>query len=255
MINANEDVCVKKYLLTERLKKIRDLLRETANLIRANCYELQYIDPYKSDFDNGRDHKADTYVIQLLKTALLKVYLEIQGVFKSYIPGEGYMEIEDLYLQALSDPIPEETFLKLQDITDGADSNSDEKVLKLKLISFKFDRLEANPGALTDILDCFKLHHFVEKKCPVKDFKKAFSEVVIDHPIRWIGNQSEFYWFIHLLYTKYKFVDDVKQQQWKIAGYCFVQADGTCFDMAKVRNLKKPGPTGALIEMAVKLLK
>ncbi len=57
------------------------------------------------------------------------------------------------------------------------------------------------------------------------------------------------------LYTKYKFVEDLKQQQWKVACHCFVQGNGTHFDVSKIRNLKKTRLTAAVIEKAVKLLK
>jgi len=108
---------------------------------------------------------------------------------------------------------------------------------------------------LSDLLDAFKFLHLVDKKSSARDFKKVFSGIEIENPIRWTGNQSEFYWFIHLVYTKYKFVEDLKQQQWKTACYCFVQADSTRFDVSKLRTLKKPRLTAGVIEKAVRLLK
>ena len=261
LINAHEDMRFKKYLLAGRLKKIKALLRLTGDLINANCYELQCIDPYKSDFDEGRDHKSDTYVIQLLKTALLKVYLEIQETFKSYVPKEDYMEIEDLYLQVLSDPIPEETFLKWRSIYENEESgdktdqreknNHTPAVIK----SFRFDRYATNPGVLIDCMDALKLIPVIDNKSSASDFKKVFSGMEIGNPICWTGNDSEFYWFIYLIYTKYKFVDDLRQQQWKVAVHCFIRADGSRFDVSKLRNLKRPRRTGGLIEKAVRMMK
>jgi len=135
---------------------------------------------------------------------LLKVYLEIQEVFKSYIPEVDYMEIEDLYLQVLTDQIPEETFLKRRNIQVETrqclvSTDTDERVMSSAHVgpkSFKFDRLATNPGALTDLLDAFKFLHLVDKKSSARDFKKVFSGIEIENPIRWTGNQSEFYWFI-----------------------------------------------------------
>src|ERR1035437_955511 len=96
-------------------KKLKTFLKDVGKLIKANDYKLKYINPYKSGFVVDTDHKADTYIIQLLKTAVIKVYLEIQEKFKSYL-SDDYMEIEVLYLHYLSEPIPEQTFLKRRDV-------------------------------------------------------------------------------------------------------------------------------------------
>ena len=82
-----------------------------AKLIKANNYDLSYINPHKINPSVDADFKTEAYTIQLLKTALVKVYLEVQGIFKPYL-SDNYTEIEDLYLQFLSEPIPENTFLK-----------------------------------------------------------------------------------------------------------------------------------------------
>jgi len=258
LVNTEENIRVKKYSLGRRFRKIKALLRESANLINDNYYELQYIDTSKSDFDNGRDHKEDTYVIQFLKTALLKVYLEIQEVFKTFIPEEDYMKIEDLYLQVLCDPIPEETFLKrikIEEYVDYEVKTYERNPAHARPTSFKFDRLATNPGVLIDLMDALKFLLLIDKTSSIYDFKKVFSGKEIGNPIRWTGNDSEYYWFIYLIYTKYKFVEDLRQQQWKVAVQSFVRADWTHFEGSKLRKLKKPQYTGMEIEKAVKLLK
>lgn len=78
LIRGEDDLRVIRYLLSDTLmKKQRTLLRDVGKLIKANDYDLKYINPYKSDFDIDTDHKSDTYVIQLLKTALIYFYLEV----------------------------------------------------------------------------------------------------------------------------------------------------------------------------------
>ena len=263
-IGSIRDLSIVKYYLNRTFKKIKSLLREAARLIKANDYDLKYIDPYKLSFDDELNNKANTYVIQLLKTALLKAYLELQEFFKTYLCSDDHMEIEDLYLQILSEPIPEQTFIKRQIITEtilfgaksypaGMDNVSIPHMAGPK--SFKFERYETNPDVLNDLLVSLKLHFLVDIRSFICDFKKVFSGKEITNPIRWTGNYCEFYWFIHLIYTKYKFVEDLKQQQWKVACHCFIRADGSRFDPAKLRNLKRPKLTGAMIEKAVKLLK
>ena len=262
LIRSDDDLRIVKYLLGNTLKKkLKTFLKDVGKLIKANDYDLKYINPYKSGFDVDTDHKADTYIIQLLKTAPIKVYLEIQEVFKSYITDEEYMEVEDLYLQVLSEPIPEQTFLKRQTIIEIVPVEVRSVVHKIdegsisNVKSFKYNKLATNPDALNDLWDSLKLNLLIDVKTTVNDFKKVFSGKEITNPIRWTGNQSEFYWFIHLIYIKYKLVEDRKQQQWKIAGQCFIQTDGTPFDVSKLRKMKSPNLTSRLIEKAVMLLK
>jgi len=262
LISSYYDTRDIKYLLCDTLnKKLRTLLKDIAKLINVNDLNLLCINPYKSSFNTDLDHKSNTYIIQLLKTATIKVYLEIQENFKSFVDSDDYMEIGVLYLHYLSEPIPEQTFLKRIKIPEivpvgvKPDGPGIDKVSIFKPKSFKFDRLATNPGALSDLLDAFKFLHLVDKKSSARDFKKVFSGIEIENPIRWTGNQSELYWFIYLIYNKYKFVEDLRQQQWKTACYCFVQADGTRFDQSKLRTLKKPRLTAGVIEKAIRLLK
>lgn len=56
MIVSDNDIRTIKYLLDDTLnKKLRTLLIDVAKLIKSNDYELNYIDPNKSDFDPDRD--------------------------------------------------------------------------------------------------------------------------------------------------------------------------------------------------------
>jgi hypothetical protein len=262
LINSDDDIRIIKYLLSDTLKKkLRTLLKDTAKLIKAKDLDLKYINPYKSSFDTDMDHKSDTYIIQLIKTALLKVYLEIQEAFKSFIIPDDYMGIEELYLQYLFEPIPEQTFLKRQTILEitSIDVNKGkpkiDRFSRFTPKSFKYNKLATNPDALIDLSNSLKLNHFIDQKGSINDFKRVFSGKEIKNPVKWTGNISEFYWFIYLIYTKYKLVEDLKQKQWKVACFCFVQADGTPFERNKLKNLKRPQLTGELIEKAVGLLK
>ena len=171
------------------------------------------------------------------------------------------MRIEVLYLQYLSEPIPEETFLKRLKIFEIVPVELKSAITVIDNVSifkpksFKFDRLSTNPGALNDLLDALILYLLVDAKSSIGDFKKVFSDKEITNPIRWTGTPSEFYWFIHLIYTKYKFVEDLRQQQWKVACHCFIQADGSRFEISKLRKLKRPNSNSGLIEKIVLLLK
>ena len=93
LINLDSDTRTIEYLLYDTLrKKLRTLLKYNAKLIKANDWDLKYINPYQSSFDNELDHKTNTFIYQLLKTATIKVYLEIQEIFKSFINSDDYIE-------------------------------------------------------------------------------------------------------------------------------------------------------------------
>ena len=261
LIRSDDDIRIVRYLLSDMLKKkLKTLLKDVGKLIKVNGYDLKYINPYKSDPDTDKDHKSDTYVLQLLKTALIKVYLEIQEVFSDNIPQEEYMEMEDLYLQVVSEPIPEQPFLKKRILI--VVNNSDTLLntihtqvpLVLYLHSFTYKQLVKKGDSLIDLCDNLKSNHFIDEKTSIAHFKRVFSGKEILNPVRWTGNGSEFYFFIYLIYTKHKLVKDLKQNQWKVACRCFVKEDGTAFDKDKIKNLKRPQLTGGLIEKAVELL-
>jgi|GEM_PF-726004 len=260
LIRGEDDLRIIQYLLSNILKKkLRTLLMDVGKLIRANDYDIKYINPYKSDFGIDTDHKSETFIIQLLKTALIKVYLEIQEAFKTYVQQEEYLETEDLFLQGLSEAIPEQTFLKKR--IQLAANNIEVKTIvihapaaeELVLCSFTYHQFIKKGENLIDLRDNLIKNRFIDKNTSFREFKRIFSGKEVLKPVRWTGNESEFYYFVYLIYTKYKLVKDLKQNQWKVACRCFVKEDGTSFDRGKVKNLKRP-QTGGLIEKAVALL-
>lgn len=250
-----------KYSLDETLnKKLRTLLKDTAILIKANDYDLNYINPYKLDYDPDREHKSDTYIIQLLKTALLKVYLEIQEVFKSYISDDDYMNVDDLYTKILAEIVPEEKLLKTLQINEvGGQKVMDKTITSIPQESlpnsFTYIRLFKRGDNLTKLWNDLKSKQFIDNKTSFGSYKEIFSGQKISNPVVWTGNLSDFHYFIHLICTKHKLVKDLNKNQWRVACQCFVRSDGTPFDKSKVRNLKRPKRTGMLLEKAVELLK
>lgn len=261
LIRGEDDIRVLNYLLSDTLmKKLRTLLKDVGKLIRVNDYDLNYIDPCKSDPDICAEHKSETYIMQLLKTALTYFYLEIQEVFKTYIPEQEYMELEDLYLQALSEQIPEQTFLKRRVqivVTEGYFKNnviSPQPREDVNLLSFTYKQFIKKGENLLDLRDRLIDYRFIDTNTSFKEFKRVFSGKKVLNPVRWTGNDSEFYYFIYLICAKYKLVKDLQQYQWEVACRCFVKADGTPFDHNRIKNLNKPQKTAGLIEDAVRLL-
>lgn len=260
VLSESNDVRLTKYYLNAILdKKLRSRLMETGKLIKAYQFDIALINPKCSSFDVDKDHKTETYIIQLLKTIFIVIYLEIQEAFREF--RDDILIVEDFYTQLLFEPVPERTFIKSGLTTFNINSEttvSKKAISKEKALiyhSLMYKQYHKKSENINDLCDSLKMNNFIDKSTSTANFKKVFSGKEISNSIRWTGNTSEFYWFIHLIYTKYRFVEDLKQQQWKVAGECFVQEDGSRFDISKLRNMKKPRLTGALLEKAVKLLK
>lgn len=260
MINENEDSRVRKFLLNDILdKKLNTRIKEIGKLIKERKLDINYIDPAKSTFDQDSNHKTDTYIIQLLKTCLLKIYLEIQDSFSSF--RDEILIIEDFYTQLLFEPIPSNTFLKeVRPIIPIKPEKAitpeiSENLAQGPVNSFTYKKLITHSDNLNNLFDNLKKNKLIAEDSTVINFKKVFSGKEILQPVVWVGNPSELYYFIHLIYKEYQLVDDLKQKQWKIACNCFVPKNEEKFDPAKLRLLKKPQLSAHLIEKAVGLLK
>lgn len=239
-------------------KRLKTRLKDIGKLIKEMDFSLRYIDPNKLSVEFNQAHKANTFVIQLLKLAYMQLYLEIQDAFSTWIDDK--MIIEDFYAQLLLEPIPDNSFLtKIQIIETEV---NEKPVLKKKFEptvnlfnSFTFLGLAKNSDKLVDLCDSLKKNNFISKDTTVSNFKRVFSNTEIKTPVIWTGNISEFYYFIKLLYNKQKLVADLKQNQWKVACKCFIKTDGTFFEHEGLRKNQVPKSTGHLLESAISLLK
>lgn len=259
-IAADDNPQVKKYWLNATLdKKLQTRLKEIGKLIKEKHLDMTYIDPAKSTFDQDAAHKTDTYIIQLLKTALIKIYLEIEHFFLGL--RTDVMVIEDFYTQLLFEPIPSNTFLKeappvlsIEPVKPKGGKTVLPEVNNI-FYSFTYIHLSKSPDKLNDLFDSLKKFELIAEDTTLNHFKRIFSGREIIQPAVWTGSQSEFYYFIWLIYKEYKLVGDLKQQQWKVACRCFVPAIGIIFDFSAIRLLKKPRLTARNVEQAVSHLK
>ncbi len=258
LINSNEDKC----LLGDTLKtELRTLLKDIAKLIKANDWELRYINPYKSSFNIDIDHKTNTYIIQLLKTATIKVYLEIQEAFKSFISGDDYMEFEVLYLQYLSELIPEQTFLtRVRKVIDDTPVEAKTIVTKINRLcrpkpkSFTCHKLIKDAAILKDLLDFLINYFLIDHETNIYDLRKIFSGKDNYKPIVWTGNISHLYYFIVLIHNEYKCVENISPYHWQVTCNCFIKPDGTTFDSVHLKSQKKPKQNVFIIEKAASWL-
>ena len=99
-----------RYWLDDTLnKRLKTRLKDIGKLIKEKDFQLVYIDPKKASIELDQAHKANTYIIQLLKLAYMQLYLEIQDAFSNWIDDK--LVIEDFYTQLLLEPIPQKPLL------------------------------------------------------------------------------------------------------------------------------------------------
>jgi hypothetical protein len=257
--NEEDKIQWSKYWRNSTLdKKIPDKLHDIGKLIKSRQYELIYINPRKMSFDIDADHKSETYIIQLLKVYLIRIYLEIQNFFSDLKPDDLLIE-DDLYTRFIFEPVPDVSFIKkiqpaikIEPETPVEFSTNIETADQI-LYSFKYKQFDISPDKLADFCDSLKKYQFISKETTLPNFKKIFSGNLFSVPINWTGNPTEFSYLIKLLHNKFELVENMKQKQWKIACDCFIQPNNKKFDPNKVRKLQKPANSD-ILEKAVKLL-
>lgn len=258
-IQQNTDNRIIKFALNDTLnKKLKTKLKFIGDLIKDKNLDIKYINPAHTAFDVDADHKTETYIIHLLKTCFMAIYLEIQDKFKVHI--EDVLVKEDFFAQLLFEPVPVHSFIK--EVAPIINVENEAKTVetvsiapKNSILSFTYLKLKHESENLTNLFDSLKLYNLIDQGTSLPNFKKVFSGKVVTTPIKWTGNQSEFYYFIQLLYTKWELMEDVKQRQWEIAVHCFVNKNNTSFDRTKLKNSKTPKTTQALLEKVVSNLK
>ena len=248
-----------RYWLNDTLnKRLKTRLKDIGKLIKEKDFQLIYIDPRKTSIEFDQAHKANTYIIQLLKLAYMQLYLEIQDAFSLWIDDK--LEIEDFYAQLLLEPIPYIHYLtKIQTIEIDASKKNIKKPKpkprEIPYFSFKYKQLIKNQDKITDLCSSLKYNNLISQDTTIPNFRKVFSNSEIKTPVVWTGTISELFYFIKLIHNDLQLVEDLKQKHWEVTCLCFVDENGNSFDRAKFRSLKKPKLTYHKIEKSVSNLK
>ena len=219
---------------------------------------MVYIDPKKASIELDQAHKANTYIIQLLKLAYMQLYLEIQDAFSNWIDDK--LVIEDFYTQLLLEPVPNEQFLtEIQTIEIEATEKPVRKQTPPPAVnsfhSFTYKQINTNPEKVSDLCSSLKFNNLISQDTTVPNFKRVFTNSEIKTPVVWTGTISELFYFIKLIHNDLQLVENLKQKQWEVTCQCFVDAEGNPFDRSKFRSQKKPKLTAAKIEKSVSNLK
>lgn len=248
-----------RYYLNDTLnKRLKTRLKDLGALLKEKDYVLAYINPKNTSYQLDQTHKANTYIMQLLKLGYMQLYLEIQEAFKDWI--DDVLIIEDFYTQLLNEPIPEQLQLKRLHTIEIAPEPTKKPKPKttnknIPFHSFTYNQYNTNPDKLGDLWDSLKHNNFISADTPLPTFKKIFSGSEINTPITWTGNISELFYFVKRIHKDLQLVKDLKQRQWEVTCICFVDENGEPFERSKFRSLKRPKLTGDKIDNIVNLLK
>lgn len=257
LITEDDNTSLVKYWLNDTLeKKLKTRLRDIGKLIKEQDYALSYINPKKTAFDIDQNHKANTFIVQLLKLAYMHMYMELQEVFKSHI--EDQLIVDDFYTQLLFEPVPDKlpiNKIKILEVQpDLKPSVALEPEGSYGIHSFTYKQYHTAPDKLKDLCDSLKKHGFIDQDTTVPNFKKVFSGEEVTNPVHWTQSFSALYYFIKLIHSDFELVENLKQDHWKITSKCFVKKDGTLFDNSKFRGQKRPA-TADLLEKVVEHIK
>lgn len=248
-----------RYWLDDTLnKRLKTRLKDIGKLIKEKDFQLVYIDPKKASIELDQAHKANTYIIQLLKLAYMQLYLEIQDAFSNWIDDK--LVIEDFFTQLLLEPVPNEQFLtEIQTIEIEATEKPVRKQAPPPTInsfhSFTYKQINTNPEKVSDLCSSLKFNNLISQDTTVPNFKRVFTNSEIKTPVVWTGTISELFYFIKLIHNDLQLVENLKQKQWEVTCQCFVDAEGNPFERTKFRSQKKPKLTAAKIEKSVSNLK
>lgn len=248
-----------RYWLDDTLnKRLKTRLKDIGKLIKEKDFQLVYIDPKKASIELDQAHKANTYIIQLLKLAYMQLYLEIQDAFSNWIDDK--LVIEDFFTQLLLEPVPNEQFLtEIQTIEIEATEKPVRKQTPPPAVnsfhSFTYKQINTNPEKVSDLCSSLKFNNLISQDTTVPNFKRVFTNSEIKTPVVWTGTISELFYFIKLIHNDLQLVENLKQKQWEVTCQCFVDAEGNPFERTKFRSQKKPKLTAAKIEKSVSNLK
>ncbi|MBI9069923.1 MAG: hypothetical protein JEZ09_21710 [Salinivirgaceae bacterium] len=260
LINEDDYLLRQQRWYTDTMAKLQVRFNDIIELIKEHQYFVEFMDPKSQDFDINPTHKTETFVIQLLKVALVKIYLELQELFH-HLGTELKINEVDIYDRFFNQALPENSFLKRIRSDAGGDieklfTQSDkQKSEGISLYSFTYKFSETKADKITDLYKFLKENEFIASDNPMANFKTVFSGKEIYSPVVWSGTTNEFYYFIHLVHNEYQLIEPLKRKLWKVACKCFLRGDGSQFDIKKLKEASKPEKRADLIESAVELIK
>ncbi|MBR9831352.1 hypothetical protein GYB57_04320 [bacterium] len=175
------------YLDNTLNKRLKTRLKDLGELLKEKDYSLAYINPKNTSHQVDQAHKANTYIMQLLKLGYMQLYLEIQESFKDY--RDDIFIVEDFYTQFLNEPIPEQLPIKNLQVIEIAPKPAeklDSVTNKINQFnSFIYKDVDNNLEAIKLFYESLKNQENIngeDKPTNHKNFKKFFDESEIEEP-------------------------------------------------------------------------
>ena len=121
--------------------------------------------------------------------------------------------------------------------------------------SFKYKKINSGLTNLTDLMNRLKENKLIANDTGLADFRKVFSGDAIDEQVVWTGKISELSYFVKQLNNKLKLVEDLKQEIWTVAIYCFVDSNGEKYERKRLKWQSVPVTSSKMIDSLLNTLK
>ncbi len=261
LINEDDNALRQKYWYDDTMnKQLPQRFTDIVTIIKERFYFAHIINPRNLNYEGDPDKKTETFIIQFLKVAFVKIYLEIQELYKHL--NNGFLLTErDIYDRYLNQALPENTFLKRTQqpvnlISKSiVDTVSEVKSDSISFESFTYKNFNSRADDLINLFNSLKKNNFIAKENNLGNFKRAFSGKALSNPVVWSGSEIEFAHFVYLISSEYNLLEPLKRNLWKVACKCFIKHDGSQFDPKKIKEEIKHQPSLKLIEGAVEFIK
>ena len=158
----------KKYWVHTTLTKvISQKLKEASKIIESNEYYLEKILPGVNPTGNNKNLLDETYILQYLKYQLVRIYLEIQSAFNSFLKEEEISE-DELHLIYFSEQAPSISFINTATKIKLAipASQLPDKIKKIQFTPRAFDFRADGKGIIeysNIVSDPLRFSHFEEE--------------------------------------------------------------------------------------------
>ena len=153
LLNEDDYLLRQQDWYTDTMAKLQVRFNDVIEVIKEHLYFVEFMDPKSQDFDKNPQHKTNTFIIQLLKVALVKIYLELQDMY-SNLGTEIKISEFDIYDRFFNQSLPENSFLvQLRD-----DASSDiSKLVNLEVIDLSRNSIKELPKEYRNLIGFNKL--------------------------------------------------------------------------------------------------
>ena len=243
------------YKINKTRKQLHSKIKETAEVINNQSFSLSFITSRNVDFSIDKQYKEATYIMFYLLSALIKSWMEIQCHFKNHIIEDDMWEVSDFYTQLLQVSVPDDTYITQTSKVEISivPDKDDDKATGEPINSLAYKYLNQQPANIADMFNALKKNKSIDQATSITDFKRIFSGVQVEVPIKWTGIRSDLSYLIKLLKNKHNVLADTKNV-WEKVCACFVDENGNPFEPNNLKDQKKPVKTADEIEKIAKLM-